>query len=165
MRLLNLSLYYHAFFDQVSPVMSPCTHPICKGVKKDGQPCKFRGRFGGYCKFHEPCKECSICLETVTKGSSTMTRCNHVYHSACLERWLATNSSCPMCRACIRPAPPPVPNYNPDHSHGMSMANFIQLNNPRVLTITMDPFTFTENGQTFHSAGTSFELDVSYLWE
>jgi hypothetical protein len=26
-------------------------------------------------------------------------RCNHKFHVACLDKWLAINSACPLCRA------------------------------------------------------------------
>jgi hypothetical protein len=130
--------------------------PICSGTKKDGQPCKFRGRFDGKCKFHAPkdCPECPICYEAVSAKTHIKTSCNHVFHRTCLQRWSRDHNSCPLCRANIRPAPPPAPIYNPEHSYA-----------PRTVTITVAPFTFTENGQTFQSAGSNFELDVSYLWE
>ena len=141
--------------------------PICSGVKKDGQPCKFRGRFDGKCKFHAPkdCPECPICYEAVSAKTHIKTSCNHVFHRTCLQRWTRDHNSCPLCRANIRPAPPPAPIYNPEHSHGTSLSDFIQTNTPRTMTITVAPFTFTENGQTFQSAGSNFELDVSYLWD
>lgn len=133
--------------------MSTPPLPVCSGVKKDGQPCKFRGRFDGKCKFHAPkdCPECPICYEAVPTKNNIKTSCNHVFHRTCLQRWTRDHNSCPLCRANIRPVPPPAPLYNPEHS-------------PRTMTITMAPFTFTENGHTFRSTGSSFELDVSYLW-
>ena len=135
--------------------------PICSGTKKDGQPCKFRGRFDGKCKFHAPkdCPECPICYEAVSAKTQIKTSCNHVFHRTCLQRWTRDHNSCPLCRANIRPAPPPAPICNPEHS------DFIQTNAPRTMTITVAPFTFMENGQTFQSAGSNFELDVSYLWD
>ena len=135
--------------------------PVCSGVKKDGQPCKFRGRFDGKCKFHAPkdCPECPICYEAVSAKTQIKTSCKHVFHRTCLQRWTRDHNSCPLCRANIRPAPPPAPIYNPEHS------DFIQTNAPRTVTITVAPFTFMENGQTFQSAGSNFELDVSYLWD
>ena len=143
------------------------TLPICSGVKKDGQPCKFRGRFDGYCKFHAPkdFPDCPICYEAVSANTQIKTSCNHVFHHKCLQRWTCDHNSCPLCRADIRPAPPPAPIYNPEHSYGTSISDFIQTNAPRTVTIAMAPFTFTENGQTFHSVGSSFEVDVSYLWD
>jgi len=94
------------------------TLPFCKGVTKAGKPCSFRGRHHGYCKFHAPkdLSECPICYEKITKGTSTITSCKHVFHRGCLQRWTEEKSTCPMCRENIRPTsgvlrpmPPPAP--------------------------------------------------------
>jgi nicotinamide riboside kinase len=52
---------------------------------------KYRNYFG----------ECSICMEDVTDANQpVMTQCSHVYHEACLMRWVRENpaKSCPICR-------------------------------------------------------------------
>ncbi len=98
---------------------------MCQGVTKAGTHCSYRGRHNGYCKIHADKKlgDCPICYEEVTKGTSTTTRCKHVFHKACLERWMEEKPTCPMCRENIRPttgqlrpstyrswhAPPPPP--------------------------------------------------------
>lgn len=42
---------------------------------------------------------CPICLEELNKASAfTITSCNHMFHTKCIEPWLDTNSSCPCCR-------------------------------------------------------------------
>lgn len=46
-------------------------------------------------------KECSICL-TKTKKSYCKTQCDHYYHIKCIKEWLKENSTCPMCRKCLR---------------------------------------------------------------
>ena len=89
------------------------TLPICKGVTKSGKPCSYRGRHNGYCKIHaapgtlcdsgKNMGDCPICYEEITKGTSTTTRCKHVFHKACLERWMEEKTTCPMCRENIRP--------------------------------------------------------------
>jgi len=48
--------------------------------------------------------ECSVCQEHITRGddfrrlpcSETV---NHCFHSKCIDQWLASNSTCPNCRA------------------------------------------------------------------
>jgi hypothetical protein len=83
------------------------TLPICQGVTKAGNACTYRGRHEGFCKFHAPKKfgDCPICFEEVTSKTSTTTRCKHVFHKACLERWTEENNTCPMCRATIKERP------------------------------------------------------------
>ena len=42
---------------------------------------------------------CAICLEDYTKGQEIRTLpCMHNFHSACVDKWLLTNKSCPVCK-------------------------------------------------------------------
>ncbi|XP_065289241.2 E3 ubiquitin-protein ligase trul-1-like [Dermacentor albipictus] len=55
---------------------------------------------------------CCICMDTIQAGSSSdsssgsnsvsATECGHVFHEACLQRWLAASRSCPTCRKPLR---------------------------------------------------------------
>ncbi|CAN6352163.1 unnamed protein product [Urochloa humidicola] len=49
--------------------------------------------------------ECSICLEQCggEDGELTQLQCRHVFHSACLEKWLRSRGDCPYCRAAVLP--------------------------------------------------------------
>ncbi|XP_062201755.1 probable E3 ubiquitin-protein ligase RHY1A [Phragmites australis] len=50
----------------------------------------------------EPSAECSICLERCGDADGIIQlRCKHVFHSACLERWLRSRGDCPYCRASV----------------------------------------------------------------
>ncbi|XP_062204686.1 probable E3 ubiquitin-protein ligase RHY1A [Phragmites australis] len=50
----------------------------------------------------EPSAECSICLERCGGADGlTQLHCKHVFHSACLERWLQSRGDCPYCRASV----------------------------------------------------------------
>ena len=46
---------------------------------------------------------CSICRDEIQRGSITRTlnTCNHSFHIACIDRWLAINSRCPLCRQSV----------------------------------------------------------------
>lgn len=49
--------------------------------------------------------ECAICLENIHQTDATLTKCNHVFHTTCLDNWLSKPTSrlaCPKCRAKIR---------------------------------------------------------------
>eukprot|EP01097_Dermamoeba_algensis_P003692 TRINITY_DN2531_c0_g1_i4.p1 TRINITY_DN2531_c0_g1~~TRINITY_DN2531_c0_g1_i4.p1 ORF type:complete len:537 (-),score=76.42 TRINITY_DN2531_c0_g1_i4:235-1845(-) len=43
---------------------------------------------------------CSICIEEFSQGNPVkrLPRCTHVFHPACIDRWLAINKICPTCR-------------------------------------------------------------------
>jgi hypothetical protein len=43
---------------------------------------------------------CSICLVSLKDNTNTL-KCNHTFHNSCLELWLNTNNTCPLCRAII----------------------------------------------------------------
>jgi hypothetical protein len=41
---------------------------------------------------------CAICLESDSETFLTTKTCSHIFHSTCLQSWLADHTSCPMCR-------------------------------------------------------------------
>ena len=44
--------------------------------------------------------DCSICLEEFQKGDRVrqLQPCSHVFHRACVDRWLHMHDACPLCR-------------------------------------------------------------------
>ncbi|KAL7091941.1 hypothetical protein ACP275_12G135200 [Erythranthe tilingii] len=59
---------------------------------------------------------CAVCLNSLTEKSQVweLRNCSHVFHKHCLEKWIAYESTCPLCRASLHaestflpPAPPP----------------------------------------------------------
>ncbi|XP_050236922.1 RING-H2 finger protein ATL66-like [Mercurialis annua] len=48
--------------------------------------------------------ECVICLEDFKEGDKCkiLTRCNHIYHKACVDRWIVNDAHCPICRECVQ---------------------------------------------------------------
>ncbi|MBM3453737.1 MAG: E3 ubiquitin protein ligase [Bacteroidetes bacterium] len=51
-------------------------------------------------------KECCICLDDTAESHSQQQwlglPCGHIFHHACISRWLLTNETCPVCRLNIR---------------------------------------------------------------
>jgi len=46
----------------------------------------------------KPTQKCSICLEQFESGNRIRTiECLHSYHADCIDRWLATKATCPVC--------------------------------------------------------------------
>ncbi|KAK9061071.1 hypothetical protein SSX86_018251 [Deinandra increscens subsp. villosa] len=47
--------------------------------------------------------ECCICLGVFEEGEKVkvLPQCSHCYHCECVDKWLTTNSSCPICRAAL----------------------------------------------------------------
>ncbi|PON64202.1 43kDa postsynaptic protein [Trema orientale] len=48
--------------------------------------------------------DCSICLEDFKYGDECrmFVKCNHGFHKACVDKWLARDKHCPLCRGSIR---------------------------------------------------------------
>ncbi|CAB9503244.1 (E3-independent) E2 ubiquitin-conjugating enzyme UBE2O [Seminavis robusta] len=56
----------------------------------------------------EDARKCPICLGDYdgtdeTESLRKLTACGHLFHSGCVETWLETKSSCPLCKTSIKP--------------------------------------------------------------
>ena len=47
--------------------------------------------------------ECAVCLGDVEKGEPVrrMPVCLHVFHTECIDRWLRSHATCPICRSSV----------------------------------------------------------------
>ncbi|CAK9188184.1 unnamed protein product [Ilex paraguariensis] len=47
--------------------------------------------------------ECPVCLSAFVEGEQIrrLKECKHCFHVACIDMWLYSHSSCPVCRASI----------------------------------------------------------------
>lgn len=43
-------------------------------------------------------RECPICMHTLKADSAKLLICKHGFHSDCINMWLVTNPTCPVCR-------------------------------------------------------------------
>ncbi|GLT94982.1 hypothetical protein SLE2022_126890 [Rubroshorea leprosula] len=56
--------------------------------------------------------ECAVCLSEFEDHETLrlIPKCDHVFHSDCIDEWLASHTTCPVCRANLVPQPgDPVP--------------------------------------------------------
>lgn len=59
--------------------------------------------------------QCAVCIATVKEGEMVrrLPVCKHVFHLMCIDTWLGSHSTCPMCRADVKTgevsSEPPVP--------------------------------------------------------
>ncbi|XAR54802.1 hypothetical protein NMG60_11030105 [Bertholletia excelsa] len=57
--------------------------------------------------------DCSVCLGEFLEDESLrlLPKCNHAFHLPCIDAWLRSHSTCPLCRADVinaaNPSPPP----------------------------------------------------------
>ncbi|KAH7660923.1 Zinc finger RING/FYVE/PHD-type protein [Dioscorea alata] len=59
-----------------------------------------------------PIRDCAVCLFEFEDGDSlrTLPACSHAFHVDCIDVWLRSHASCPLCRAGIfRPDSPFIP--------------------------------------------------------
>ncbi|CAK7350462.1 unnamed protein product [Dovyalis caffra] len=49
--------------------------------------------------------ECSICLGAVVEGDTVrvLPNCKHMFHVECIDMWLGSHSTCPICRTDAEP--------------------------------------------------------------
>ncbi|KAM7274469.1 hypothetical protein ACFE04_016335 [Oxalis oulophora] len=47
--------------------------------------------------------ECAICLSDFSVGEKLrlLPKCQHGFHTRCIDKWLSSHSSCPTCRHCL----------------------------------------------------------------
>ncbi|CAL0314211.1 unnamed protein product [Lupinus luteus] len=67
---------------------------------------------------------CAVCLGDFEEGEElrTLPECMHSFHVPCIDMWLYSHTSCPICRATAVPFPAmfqlaPVPDLGSDHNH------------------------------------------------
>lgn len=79
----------------------PRVDPICQGIKKCGDRCTNRKKYGDFCGVHAQKEECPICYET---KCCEKLKCGHGICGGCSSQWFATKTTCPMCREVVKRA-------------------------------------------------------------
>jgi hypothetical protein len=49
--------------------------------------------------------QCSVCIGAVHPGEKVrrLPLCKHLYHVECIDVWLTSHTTCPLCRADVEP--------------------------------------------------------------
>ncbi|KAL8138739.1 hypothetical protein V2J09_004740 [Rumex salicifolius] len=60
--------------------------------------CKYKKKDGVFLS-----TDCSVCLGEFEEGEALrlLPKCSHAFHVSCIDKWLKTHSSCPLCRSNI----------------------------------------------------------------
>ncbi|KAJ7548158.1 hypothetical protein O6H91_07G000600 [Diphasiastrum complanatum] len=71
--------------------------------------------------------ECSVCISEFQENETgrLLPKCNHRFHTACIDMWFHSNSSCPLCRASVGEEPnshEDFENVNVDEETGLQAA-------------------------------------------
>ncbi|KAL5549658.1 hypothetical protein UlMin_004889 [Ulmus minor] len=79
--------------------------------------------------------DCSVCLGEFEENQSLrlLPKCNHAFHLPCIDVWLKSNSSCPLCRSNIAELPQQISNVSA-HQHQLRTSG----NNDAVLVVVQD---------------------------
>lgn len=56
-----------------------------------------------YKKERKEGSECPVCLSVYVEGEEVrqLKICNHIFHVECIDTWLSSHSTCPVCRASV----------------------------------------------------------------
>lgn len=74
--------------------------PKCKEKTINGKRCKSNAvKQFNYCFNHSP--DCSICFEKLVTKNTQSVYCGHEFHTCCIEKWLESSNTCPLCRRLI----------------------------------------------------------------
>ncbi|KAI5346380.1 PREDICTED: RING-H2 finger [Prunus dulcis] len=62
---------------------------------------------------------CAVCLTEIEEGEEfrTLPECMHSFHVPCIDKWLYSHPSCPICRTDATPRKPAV-KRSPDYGSG-----------------------------------------------
>ncbi|XVE88158.1 hypothetical protein DITRI_Ditri19aG0045800 [Diplodiscus trichospermus] len=54
---------------------------------------------------HDEPTECSVCLGTIAEESTVrvLPNCKHMFHVECIDTWLGSHTTCPICRTVAEP--------------------------------------------------------------
>ncbi|XP_059439947.1 E3 ubiquitin-protein ligase ATL41-like [Corylus avellana] len=83
---------------------------------------------------HSEAVECSICLSTVGEAATVrvLPNCKHMFHVECVDVWLSSNTTCPICRTAaeprvvhpVQPTAPPAEFEKAGGSGGSRVSSF-----------------------------------------
>lgn len=69
----------------------------------------------------DPPADCAVCIAEVAPGEAArvLPRCGHAFHVECVDMWLRSHSTCPLCRCAVeeddgKAVPPRAPEVDPE---------------------------------------------------
>ncbi|CAI8590127.1 unnamed protein product [Vicia faba] len=84
----------------------------------------------------ENATECAVCLSEFEPGETgrVLPKCNHSFHTECIDMWFHSHSTCPLCRAPVETTFEPQPEvvitvYEPGTGSGSSHGSVLENEN------------------------------------
>ncbi|MCO5582943.1 hypothetical protein L7F22_036846 [Adiantum nelumboides] len=68
-------------------------------------------------------QECAVCLSEFEEGEEmkTLPECGHAFHGACIDMWLFSHTTCPICRISLLKKTSSKKNSNPNMPRGLHL--------------------------------------------
>lgn len=85
--------------------------------------------------------DCAVCLSEFEDESILMllTVCDHVFHKECVDLWLESHKTCPVCRIDLdSPSETLVQNLSPRHVHGSPIVIVRESNHEDAVSINIE---------------------------
>ncbi|XP_060188915.1 E3 ubiquitin-protein ligase ATL41-like [Lycium barbarum] len=106
--------------------------------------------------------ECTVCLSILENEETvrTLPNCKHIFHAECIDKWLGSHSTCPICRTEAEPwlLPEPregvvgrIPPSAPPHDGG----------NSNTIAINMEGMIFSDCGLAQPSSSAAAKISGS----
>ncbi|XP_043700311.1 RING-H2 finger protein ATL39-like [Telopea speciosissima] len=69
--------------------------------------------------------ECAVCLSKLEEGDMArlIPTCKHIFHLQCINMWLSSHSTCPLCRSAAQASTTAQPHHEPS-SMGPQLDSF-----------------------------------------
>lgn len=99
----NENVEYHIYYEideennEVNEEKDKISFSNCKEI--NSSLCKFE-RIKENDELIKKGESCNICFSSYCCGEykRTIPSCKHVFHKKCVDKWLKTNGTCPLCR-------------------------------------------------------------------
>jgi E3 ubiquitin-protein ligase ATL41 len=102
--------------------------------------------------------DCAVCLSLLEEGEVVrmLPACHHVFHVACIDNWLTSSASCPVCRAEVCPQP-----QTPSRAQSQSRSRSRSQSQSTVIDATVAPAQEQSGTKEETEEGTSVSTRLS----
>ncbi|KAF0932141.1 hypothetical protein E2562_008672 [Oryza meyeriana var. granulata] len=97
--------------------------------------------------------ECAVCLAELEDGEEArfLPRCGHGFHAECVDLWLGSHSTCPLCRLTVvkpdaSPLPPVPPEPPANYTMNLPASVLLGLSDQGPVTLTPEDDTSPSDG-------------------